>query len=256
MNQNLNISLIQTDLVWQNPQANINNFEEKIKSDNSNPDLIILPEMFNSGFSMSFSEKLPSETLEWMTNVSSAQQTAMFGSLAITENGNNHNRGCFVKPNGEQRWYDKKHLFKYGKEHETFSAGTETGNVEYKNWKLRPLICYDLRFPVWSRNVAPYYDVLIYVASWPMARIEAWRTLLRARAIENQCYVVGVNRIGKDGNNLVYNGQSLVIDYTGEIMTDAKEAEGIFSTELSFDNLQNFRTRFPFLSDGDTFELK
>lgn len=256
MNQNLNISLIQTDLVWENPRANIDNFETKITSDNSNPDLIILPEMFNSGFSMSFSEKLPSESLEWMTRAASAQKAAIFGSLAISENGQNFNRGCFILPSGEQHFYDKKHLFKYGKEHETFTAGTEILTVDYKNWKLRPLICYDLRFPVWSRNTPPYFDLLIYVASWPMARIEAWRTLLRARAIENQCYVVGVNRLGKDGNNLIYSGQSLVIDYTGDIMVDAKETEGIFSTQLSLNNLQNFRTRFPFLSDGDTFELK
>lgn len=256
MSQNLNISLIQTDLVWENPQTNIKNFEEKINNIPTSPDLVILPEMFNSGFSMSFSEKLPSESLDWMTRVSSAQQAAMFGSLAISENDKNYNRGCFVKPNGEQYFYDKKHLFKYGKEHESYSAGSELLTVEHKNWKIRPLICYDLRFPVWSRNTAPYYDLLIYVASWPMARIEAWKTLLRARAIENQCYVVGVNRIGKDGNNLTYNGQSLVVDYAGEIIIDAKESDEVFSTELSYENLHNFRNRFPFLSDGDIFEIK
>jgi omega-amidase len=256
MDQNLKISLIQTDLVWENPQANLQNFEEKINSDNSNPDLIILPEMFNSGFSMHFSETHPSKSLAWLSKVSSARQTAIYGSLAIAENGKNYNRGCFVKPNGEEHFYDKKHLFKYGKEHETYTAGTEIITIEHKNWRIRPLICYDLRFPVWSRNTAPFYDLLIYVASWPMARIEAWRTLLKARAIENQCYVVGVNRIGTDGNNLIYNGQSLVIDFTGKILCDAEEKDTIISTELSFENLQNFRTRFPFLSDGDSFELK
>jgi predicted amidohydrolase len=256
MNQNLHISLIQTDLVWENPQANIKNFEEKINNIPGNPDLVILPEMFNSGFSMHFSETHPSESLAWLSKFSSAKQTSIFGSLAIAENGKNYNRGYFVKPNGEQYFYDKKHLFKYGKEHETYTAGTEILTIEYKNWKIRPLICYDLRFPVWSRNTAPFYDLLIYVASWPLARIEAWRTLLRARAIENQCYVVGVNRIGIDGNHLIYNGQSLVIDYTGEVLCDAEENDTILSVELSFENLQNFRTRFPFLSDGDSFELR
>jgi omega-amidase len=256
MDQNLKISLIQTDLVWENPQANLQNFEEKINNDTSNPDLIILPEMFNSGFSMNFSETLPSKSLEWLSKVSSAKQTAIYGSLAIAENGKNYNRGCFVKPDGEHRFYDKKHLFKYGKEHESYASGSKILNITHKNWTIRPLICYDLRFPVWSRNVSPHYDLLIYVASWPAARIDAWRTLLKARAIENQCYVIGENRIGRDGNNLSYNGQSLVIDYAGQILVDAEETEGLFSAELSFENLTNFRTRFPFLSDADVFELK
>lgn len=256
MNQNLNISLIQTDLAWENPQANFRNFEEKLNTLTDNPDLIILPEMFNSGFSMHFSEKKPSESLQWMSNLANKMQAALYGSIAISENDMSFNRGCFVKPDGEQHFYDKKHLFKYGKEHETYTAGSGPIILDYKNWKIRPLICYDLRFPVWSRNVAPYYDLLIYVASWPMPRIEAWKTLLKARAIENQCYVIGVNRIGKDGNGLNYNGQSLVVDYTGEVITNAENKDGIFSADLSFENLQNFRTRFPFLGDADAFELK
>jgi omega-amidase len=256
MNQNLNISLIQTDLVWENPQANFRNFEEKIYTRTDNPDLIILPEMFNSGFSMNFSEKSPSKSLEWMTNVSKQKQSAIYGSVAISEGEYCFNRGCFVMPNGEQTFYDKKHLFKYGKEHETYTPGSESVTVSYKNWKIKPLICYDLRFPVWSRNTVPYYDLLIYVASWPMARIEAWKTLLKARAIENQCYVVGVNRLGQDGNGLSYNGQSLVIDYAGEILCDSKEDDAIFSTTLSLENLQTFRSKFPFLADADPFILK
>lgn len=256
MNQNLNISLIQTNLVWENPQANFRNFEEKVNTLTVSPDLIILPEMFNSGFSMNFSEKSPSESLNWMTKISKKTESAVYGSIAISEGGSCFNRGCFVKPDGEQTFYDKKHLFKYGKEHETYTAGSEAIIVDYKNWKIKPLICYDLRFPVWSRNTAPYYDLLIYVASWPVARIEAWKTLLRARAIENQCYVVGVNRLGQDGNGLSYNGQSLVIDYSGEILSDPKEDDGMFSTTLSLENLQTFRAKFPFLSDADPFTMK
>jgi omega-amidase len=256
MNQNLNICLIQTDLVWENPQANFRNFEEKINTLTLSPDLIILPEMFNSGFSMHFAEKNPSESLQWMNNLANKMQTAFYGSIAISENEMSFNRGCFVKPDGEQTFYDKKHLFKYGKEHETYTAGSEAIIVDYKNWKIKPLICYDLRFPVWSRNVDPHYDLLIYVASWPMARIEAWKTLLKARAIENQCYVVGVNRIGQDGNGLFYNGQSLIVDYTGEVITDAHDNNGIFLSNLSLENLQKFRAKFPFLGDADSFELK
>jgi predicted amidohydrolase len=256
MNQILNVSLIQTNLVWENPKANFRNFEEKINTLTDHPDLIILPEMFNSGFSMQFSEKNPSESLEWMAKLSKQKQSAMYGSIAISEGKSCFNRGCFVKPNGEQTFYDKKHLFKYGKEHETYTPGSEPITVAYKNWNIRPLICYDLRFPVWSRNTAPYYDLLIYVASWPMARIEAWKTLLKARAIENQCYVVGVNRLGQDGNGLSYNGQSLVIDYAGEILSDPKEDNGMFSTTLSLENLQTFRAKFPFLADADPFTLR
>lgn len=256
MNQNLNICLIQANLVWENPQANFRNFEEKINTVIDHPDLIILPEMFNSGFSMNFSEKSPSESLHWMSMLSLQRQSAVYGSVAISEGDSCFNRGCFVKPNGEQTFYDKKHLFKYGKEHETYTPGSEPSTVEYKNWNIRPLICYDLRFPVWSRNTAPYYDILIYVASWPMARIEAWKTLLKARAIENQCYVVGVNRLGQDGNGLSYNGQSLIIDYAGEILSDSKEEDDIFSTTLSLENLQTFRAKFPFLADADPFTLK
>ncbi len=256
MNQNLKISLIQTNIAWENPQANFRNFEEKINTLTDSPDLIILPEMFNSGFSMNFSEKSPSESLEWMTNLSKQKQSAIYGSVAISEGTSRFNRGCFVKPNGEQAFYDKKHLFKYGKEHETYTPGSKPITVAYNNWNIRPLICYDLRFPVWSRNTAPYYDLLIYVASWPTSRIEAWKTLLKARAIENQCYVIGVNRLGKDGNELSYNGQSLIIDYAGEILTDSKENDGIFSTTLSLENLQTFRAKFPFLADADLFMLK
>jgi omega-amidase len=256
MNQNLNISLIQTDLAWENPQANFRNFEKKINTLTAGPDLIILPEMFNSGFSMHFSEKNPSESLEWMSKMAFQTQAAIYGSIAISENEMNFNRGCFVQPDGEQTFYDKKHLFKYGKEHETYTAGSDAVIVDYKNWKIKPLICYDLRFPVWSRNVTPYYDLLIYVASWPIARIEAWKTLLKARAIENQCYVVGVNRIGQDGNGLFYNGQSLIVDYAGEVMTDTHDNNDIFSNNLSLENLQKFRAKFPFLGDADPFELK
>ena len=256
MNQNLNVSLIQTNLVWENPQANFKNFAEKINTLKDLPDLIILPEMFNSGFSMNFSEKSPSESLNWMTKLSKQIQSAFYGSVAISEGKSCFNRGCFVKPNGEQTFYDKKHLFKYGKEHETYTPGSEPITVTYKNWNIRPLICYDLRFPVWSRNTAPYYDLLIYVASWPSSRIEAWKTLLKARAIENQCYVVGVNRLGQDGNGLSYNGQSLIIDYAGEILTDSKENDEIYSTTLSLENLQTFRAKYPFLADADQFILK
>lgn len=256
MNQNLKISLIQTDIVWENPKVNLRHYEEKINSLDNNPDLILLPEMFNSGFSMNFSEKNPSESHQWMVHAAKNSNSAIFGSLAIQENEHIYNRGHFVYPNGETQFYDKKHLFKYGKEHQTYTAGNTAIIAEIKNWKIKPLICYDLRFPIWSRNIAPFFDILVYVASWPMARIEAWKTLLKARAIENQCFVIGVNRIGQDGNGLNYNGQSMVIDFTGNVMLDAEDQNGIFSTELSFENLQKFRTQFPFLADADPFELK
>ncbi|MCP9769180.1 nitrilase family protein [Lacihabitans sp. LS3-19] len=251
----LKVSLIQTDIIWENPEANFENYQKTINTKTENPDLIILPEMFNSGFSMHYSEGLNGESSQWLKNTSKAINAHIYASLAIEIGGKKYNQGQWASPNGDISIYNKKHLFSYGSEHRHFSSGNEKIITNIRNWKFKPLICYDLRFPVWSRNTEPFYDILIYIASWPMARIDAWKTLLKARAIENQCYVIGVNRLGKDGNNLEYNGQSMIFDFSGKKLLDAENQNGIFSAQLSYLDLHNYRIKFPFLSDGDSFDF-
>jgi omega-amidase len=251
----LKISFIQTDLYWESAEANLANFEEKISQIDSQPDLIILPEMFNSGFSMSYSEPLNFTTHKWLKQISKRHNASVMGSLAITEEGKKYNRAICVNADLTESQYNKKHLFSLGEETKSFTAGNTPTILNIKNWRIKPLICYDLRFPVWSRNSRPYYDVLIYIASWPAARADAWKTLLKARAIENQCYVVGVNRIGLDGNNLTYLGDSMVISFTGEILTDAASQDDQFSISLEKEPLDAFRKRYPFLENDDNFQI-
>lgn len=251
----LNVSLIQTDLYWENTDANLSHFEEILEKIPGETDLVILPEMFNTGFSMDVSEPMNFSTHKWMKNMASKHQSYILGSLAIKEGDAKYNRALLVNPDGKTYKYDKKHLFGYGKEIETFTAGNDNVTIYEKGWKIKPLICYDLRFPVWCRNTFPHYDVLVFVASWPKARINAWKQLLIARAIENQCFVIGVNRIGTDGNGLVYNGQSIVIDFQGEIIADGGDAETVISAQLKHQELQDFRKKFPFLNDMDSFHF-
>ena len=249
----LKVSLIQTDIIWENPEANFENYQKIINSKTDNPELIILPEMFNSGFSMQYSEGTYGKSTQWLKNTSKVTNAHLYASLALEIDDQKYNQGQWVSPNGDVSIYNKKHLFSYGGEHRHFSSGNENIITNIREWKFKPLICYDLRFPIWSRNTLPYYDILIYIASWPIARIEAWKTLLKARAIENQCYVIGVNRLGSDGNNLEYNGQSMIFDFSGKIILDVKDQSGLFSTSLSYADLHNYRKKFPFLSDSDSF---
>ena len=254
----MKIALIQAPLVWENPKANRDYFEEKIKSVSDEIDLVILPEMFSTGFTMNPSEvfeTMDGETISLLKNLAKAKNLAITGSLIIKENDKFYNRLVFVFPSGEIKKYDKRHLFSLAGEEKIYTAGNDKLIVEYLGWKICPLICYDLRFPVFARNVEDY-DLLIYVANWPKVRINAWDILLKARAVENMAYTIGVNRIGKDGNDYPHNGHSQVVDFLGNYAIQPQETEGIFTTELNKKELQEARNKFGFLNDKDDFEIK
>lgn len=252
----LNIAVFQLDLVWENHEANRAKIDELLHTIDTNTDVVFLPEMFTTGFSMNVSElaeTMDGETILWMKKRSSEHQLALCGSLIIQENGNFYNRSVFVEPSGEIHFYNKRHLFTMGNEERHFQKGTERLIVQYKGWRICPLICYDLRFPVWSRN-RNEYDLLVYSANWPNARNEVWNTLLKARAIENQCYVVGVNRIGNDGNGIDYSGDSQVFSPKGkELAKSLSDQEELLTASLSFSEITKFRLRFPVLNDADDF---
>ena len=219
-------------------------------------DLIILPEMFTTGFSMdtSFAEKFDGVTINWLLHQASKINASIVGSIMVQEKDKFYNRLVVVQPNGLISKYDKKHLFSFGSENNFFTAGQKRLEILINGWKVCPLVCYDLRFPVWSRNTSGY-DLLIYVASWPAARSFAWKSLLTARAIENQCYVAGVNRIGKDGNGLIYNGDSVCLDFTGDALLSFEGDESVQTVILNKKDQNDFRDRFPFLKDQDQFLL-
>ena len=253
----MNISLIQAPLFWENPIANRNYFEQKINGLNFKTDLVILPEMFTSGFTMhpkSVAENLHGETIQWLQSLASKNQLAITGSLVIEEKGNYYNRMVFVFPNGDITSYDKRHLFTLAGENLVYNPGKSKTIVTYKDWKICLQICYDLRFPVFVRNVESY-DLLIYVANWPKPRINAWNILLKARAVENLCYVVGVNRIGEDGNQHLYVGHSQVIDELGNFIVEPSENEEIFTALLDKNKMLETRSKLNFLNDQDAFKL-
>lgn len=254
----MKIALIQAPLIWENPKANREYFEEKIKSVSKEIDLVILPEMFTSGFTMSpkdVAETMTGETISGLRNLAKAKNFAITGSLIIKENNNFYNRLVFIFPSGEVKKYDKRHLFSLAGEEKIYTSGEERLIVEYKNWKICPLICYDLRFPVFSRNTEDF-DLLIYVANWPKVRTNAWDILLKARAVENICFTIGVNRIGLDENKHEYIGHSQAIDFLGEYVIEPQESEGIFTTELDKNKLLETRNKLGFLNDRDIFEIK
>jgi len=254
----LNIAVFQFNLVWENPVANRVKIDEWLQKANKNIDVVFLPEMFTTGFSMNVSElaePMEGETVLWMKKCSSEHQFALCGSLIIKENDQYFNRLLFVEPSGEVHFYNKRHLFTMGKEENYFQKGTQRLIVNYKGWRICPLICYDLRFPVWSRNLNEY-DILVYSANWPQARTEVWNTLLKARAIENQCYVVGANRVGVDENTISYSGNSQLIDPKGHILAEIGDHhKGIVSAGFSYTELVKFRAAFPVLNDADQFSL-
>ena len=255
--QNLAVTLIQSDLHWENPEANRTMFTQKINQVSGQTDLIILPEMFTTGFSMSpekLAEPMDGPTMQWLTQQANSVNAVVTGSFIAIENGQYFNRLIWMQPDGEFFIYDKKHLFTLAKEHEHYSAGQERLIVELKGWKICPLICYDLRFPVWSRNTVDY-DLLIYTASWPVMRAEAWKSLLIARAIENQSFTIGVNRVGEDGGGYHYSGDSSVIDYAGKRMYCTSNMEDVFTAQLDFEKQKNFRSKLNFLADRDDFQI-
>jgi len=254
----MKIALIQTSLIWENPTENRSHLAQKITGFMEDVDLIVLPEMFSSGFTMNpkaVAETMQGETVSWLQHLAKAKDCAITGSLVIEENGNYYNRLVFVFPTGEINTYDKKHLFSLAGENEFYAAGKDKLVLEYKGYKICPLICYDLRFPVFSRNVENY-DVLLYVANWPKPRVNAWDILLKARAVENMCYTIGVNRIGKDHNHHEYVGHTQVIDFMGEYVLEPQEADAVFIVELNKAKLLETRKKLAFLNDKDNFQLE
>ncbi|MFD2726163.1 amidohydrolase [Hyunsoonleella rubra] len=259
MQEELKIALLQSDLVWENPEQNRINFTTKIEEIDDDVDLIILPEMFTSGFTMyaeKVAESMQGETVKWMQNLAEVRGTAIVGSIVISENEKFYNRLLFVEPFGKISHYNKRHTFTLVGEDKVYTAGTEKVIIDYKGWKICPMICYDLRFPVWSRNVEDY-DILLYVANWPIPRIDAWDTLLKARAIENMCYSIGVNRVGADGENINYNGSSSAYDVLGQKLTSitlGKEHTEVITLQKK--HINRYRNRLKFLDDRDSFSLK
>ena len=252
----MKILLLQSSLVWENPILNRQHFEEKI-NESADADLIVLPEMFTTGFTMNpknIAETMQGETVLWLKHLAKSKNTALTGSLVIEENGKYYNRLLFVFPSGDIKHYDKRHLFTLAGEDKIFTPGNEKLIVDYKGWKICLLVCYDLRFPVFSRNTEDY-EVLIYVANWPESRIFAWDSLLKARAIENMSYVIGVNRVGEDANENRYNGHSQVIDCLGNYIIAPSEEENVFSAELDKKALLETRQKFGFLNDRDSFTV-
>lgn len=261
----LKVSFIQTELYWQDIAANLAMFEEKIWQIDTPTDLIVLPEMFNTGFTMDaarLAEPVNFTTFKWMKQMAQQTEAAITGSFIIKDSGKFYNRLYWIHPDGQIDYYDKRHLFRMGDEHLTFSPGDRHVVISYKGWKIMPLICYDLRFPVWSRNrINPdtqmsEYDFLLYVANWPAPRTEVWNTLLKARAMENQCYCLGVNRLGTDGMKVDYSGHSALYSYKGALMHEINSEPSIQTISLDKKSLTEFRTKFPAYLDGDSFEIK
>ena len=258
----LTVTLIQQPLHWLSPKANHDQFENLITSVRGKTDLIILPEMFSTGFSMEpapIAEKMDGPTLNWLREQAHTADAAITGSFTIEESGHFYNRMVFMQPDGQYHCYDKRHLFRMGNEHHRYQGGNERLIVEYRGWRICPMVCYDLRFPVWSRNGYQDghndFDLLIFVANWPEPRREHWLTLLKARAIENLAYVAGVNRLGSDGNDLVYSGDSALYDAWGEEMINAQSNPGCFTKTLSHQALRKIRKQFPAHLDADAFTL-
>jgi predicted amidohydrolase len=262
----LTISTIQSNLAWEDKNANLQLLEEKISSLRGNTELVVLPEMFSTGFSMNpelLAEPMNGLTVEWMKRLSIENKMIITGSLIIEEDKKYYNRLIWMMPNGTYGIYDKRHLFAYSGEDKHYTAGNKRLITSVKGWKINVQVCYDLRFPVWARQNrdaaaegSGEYDVLIYVANWPERRSHAWKTLLCARAIENQCYVIGVNRVGTDGNDISYSGNSLVIDPLGEVLYHMADEEDVFTITLLKEKLEEVRTKLPFLRDGDGFSIR
>lgn len=270
MIKDLRVTIVQTSLAWEDIDTNLKFFSKKLeKIKPSSTDLIVLPEMFNTGFTMNASavaEPMEGSTVQWMSKLSALKNCVVTGSCVIKENRKFYNRLIWMRPGGTYEYYNKRHLFRMAKEQETYTGGDKKLIVELAGWKICPLVCYDLRFPVWSRNKANsyqliansfLYDCLIYVANWPERRIYAWRQLLIARAIENQAYLVGVNRIGEDGNGVEHSGYSVVLNPKGEPLSNIKpNVESIETVTISYKELENYRKEFPVGMDADKFRIE
>ncbi|MBK7588253.1 MAG: amidohydrolase [Bacteroidetes bacterium] len=259
MNTTLTFTLLQSHLHWEDKEANMKMFAEKLQQLEGKHEIVVLPEMFTTGFSMNpsaLAEPMNGTTIQWMTQLAARHKIILTGSIMIAEVEHYYNRLIWMQPNGEYGYYDKRHLFSYGGEDKAFSPGDKKLIAQVKGWKICTQICYDLRFPVWSRQHKENpYDVLLYVANWPEKRIHAWKTLLQARAIENQCYVVAVNRIGVDGKGLHYNGESCVVNPLGEVQYCPLNEDGQLTVSLDKNELNAIRDQFPFLKDADDFVI-
>ncbi|MFZ5999898.1 MAG: amidohydrolase [Bacteroidota bacterium] len=263
--QDLKITIIQSDLHWEDIGANLAMFEEKIWQIGTQTDVIVLPEMFTTGFSMNtkkLAEMMNMRTFKWMRQMADQTGALVLGSFIANVHDRFYNRLLWMEPGGTFKTYDKRHLFRMAEEHQVYSPGESLLIGHWKGWRICPLICYDLRFPVWSRNrwnaslKKPSYDVLVYVANWPQVRSAAWETLLRARAIENLSYAVGVNRVGIDGNGIEYNGNSAIISPKGDAIFSVEGMEAVKTIELSANSLQAYRDRFPAFLDADDFTIE
>lgn len=260
----LTITLIQTSLYWEDKKANLAMLEEKITGIQEKTELVLLPEMFSTGFSMKpelLAETMEGETVQWMKRMAARKKIILAGSVIIREGQHYFNRLIWMLPTGQYGIYDKRHRFAYAGEDAHYTAGNKRLIASVKGWKINLQVCYDLRFPVWARqdpfagNGSAEYDILVVVANWPERRSHAWKTLLQARAIENQCYVIGVNRVGDDGNQIYHSGDSMVADPMGEILYTKSREEDIFTITLEQSNLQSIREKLPFLKDADGFRI-
>ncbi len=254
----LSISLVQTALIWQQAAANCEHISKMVSDHSVQTDLIVLPEMFNSGFTLDakkVAETMDGPTVVWMQELANKENVAVTGSIVIKENGYNYNRMIFASPDAELQWYDKKHLFRMANEQNRYSAGDHHVTVNWRGWRIALYVCYDLRFPVWCRQ-QNNVDLMLFVASWPAVRSFPWKTLLRARAMENLSYVCGVNRIGRDENDIHYSGDSAMLDMAGRDLLQLEDKDSIETTTLSADKLIQFREKFPAHLDADEYSVK
>lgn len=252
----LNITIIQPNIVWEDKAANLKQYESAIEHIKEKKEVVVLPEMFSTGFSMAperLAEKMDGETVQWMKNIAAKYRCILTGSVIIEDNGHYYNRLIWMQPDGTYGIYDKRHLFGFAKENDHYSRGEKRLIAQVKGFRICLQVCYDLRFPVWARNQGNEYDVLIYVANWPERRNLAWKTLLQARAIENISYVIGVNRVGEDGNNIYHSGDSSVFGPLGEQIWQQSNEPVVHTVTLEKKLIENTRAHFPFLNDADRF---
>lgn len=256
--QDLRVTIVQSDICWHDPDASLARLDTMLEGTAGRTSLVILPEMFATGFTMDPANAacgMDGKAVRWIREKSVELDADITGSLAVSENGRFYNRLLWAKPDGELLHYDKRHLFRMAGEDRVYSPGSGTITVELTGWRIRPFICYDLRFPAWTRNLYNEYDLAIFTANWPAGRSEHWHALLRARAIENQCWVIGVNRAGIDGNGVTYSGGSSVIDYRGEVVYNAGNRESVHTMSLSRSGLAEYRDTFPAWKDADPFTI-
>ena len=257
--QNLNVTLVQTELAWENINANLDHLNRCIDAIDATTDLILLPEMFSTGFSMNapaLAESMDGQAVTWIRRKSIDNNVVICGSVMVRQNQDYFNRLIWATPDGHLVLYDKKHLFRYAGEEKIYTPGHQLVTVALKGWNIRPFICYDLRFPIWTRNLHCAYDMAFFVANWPAKRAHHWRALLRARAIENQAYVIGVNRVGTDGNGFEYSGNSVALNPTGEVLFEQANTACTPTITLDYDTLKNYRKQFPAWMDSDDDLLK